>query len=88
MHEKYAYKFDAAALIDVIGGAPATTKILQDTGAAVTLKAVQKMRERGVMQGDALASIMMASALSGTPINPYDYILERENNGNTTTVGS
>lgn len=83
MHEKYVYKFDAAALIDDIGGAPATTRVLKASGADVTLKAVQKMRERNVIQGDALASLMVASLKSGTPINPYNYILERQDDGET-----
>jgi hypothetical protein len=81
VHEKYTYKFDAAALIDDIGGAPATTKVLKEFGADVTLKAVQKMRERNVIQGDALASLMVASLKAGVPINPYNYILERQNDG-------
>lgn len=78
VHEKYAYKFDAAALIDDFGGAPSTTRIMNETGAGVTLKAVQKMRERGVMQGDALAVLLIASVKMRAPINPYNYILERE----------
>lgn len=51
---------------------------MNHNGAMVTLKAVQKMHERGVMQSDAIAALMMASIRLRAPINPYDYILERE----------
>lgn len=78
MHEKYSYKFDAYRLIEDFGGAPATTRIINGTGGNITLKAVQKMRERGVMQGDAMASLMVASIHLRAPINPYEYLLKRE----------
>lgn len=79
MHDKYRYKFNASALIDHFGGATMTTKILNDMGAEIKVKAVQKMRERNVMQGDAIATLMMAAMTAGQPINPYAYILERDN---------
>ncbi len=77
MHNKYRYKFNASSLIDHFGGAPATAQILNDMGTDIQMKAVQKMRERNIMQGDALATLMMASMKAGQPINPYAYILER-----------
>lgn len=78
MHEKYCYRFDAIGLIEAFGGAPAVARIMREMGADLRPKAIQKMRERGTIQSDAVATLLIASLKMGKPINPYEFILERE----------
>lgn len=77
MHEKYRYKFDAVSIIEDLGGAPETARILSEAGAEVHMKAVQKMRERGMMQSDVIATLLVGASRKGIPFDPYKYILER-----------
>lgn len=77
MHDKYRFKFNPESLIDLFGGASRTTEVLNEMGANLGKKSVQKMRERGVMQGDAIATLMIAGLKIGKPINLYEHILER-----------
>lgn len=78
MHEKYKFKFDAAGIINDLGGAPETAKLLGEMGSDIKMKAVQKMRERNMMHSDVVATLLVGCARRGTKIDLYSYIKERE----------
>lgn len=77
MHDKYDIKFDAEKVFEYFGGVSGSVKALNAIGIPVTLKRLQKQKERGQIPAEVLASLMVASARMGKPINPYDYLIER-----------
>lgn len=75
MHEKYRYRFDVRGIIDALGGVRKTHEILVRSGAEVSMKTVQKWRERGNLPADALSSIM---AIRVATLDVREYIIREE----------
>lgn len=77
LHERYKFKFDARRIIENFGGAPRVAKMMRGMGADISLKGVQKMRERDYIQSDALATLMAASIESGEKFDLDEFLCLR-----------
>lgn len=60
MSDKYAATFDAAKLVDALGGVGPAHDALTMTGCDIQLKSIQRWLQRGSMPKEAVASIAMA----------------------------
>lgn len=78
MHHKYRVQFDTKAIIEHLGGASSALEVLRAGGADISLKGVQKMRERDYISSDALATIMHVTYAYGSALDPGDFIKARE----------
>lgn len=81
MHSQYSHKIEAKKLIDFLGGAKATKEILEDMGSDITIKAIQKMRERDIMPSDVLASIYVSMISNGFAVDLSRFIAKRNDYG-------
>lgn len=78
MHSKYRVKF-SPDIFDHFGGVNGVVAALKTIGVQVPPKTIRKQRERGNVPADMVASLMLASLKIKSPLNPYDYLLERTN---------
>jgi cytochrome b involved in lipid metabolism len=85
LHNKYRYKFDAKEIINHFGGASNMLDVLNDVGADISLKAVQKMSERDLLQSDVVACLIMAA---GKKFDVRKFIVERNDYGGTAILPS
>lgn len=76
-HEIYNVKFDPAKIIDHFGGVAGAVAALKVIGMSAKHKTLQKQRERGNMNSDMIASLVLASVKLGQPLNLYECLLER-----------
>lgn len=80
MHTQYRIIFDPSKIIDHFGGIAGAVAALALVKMTVKPKTLQKQRERGNMPSDMVASLVLASAKIGNPINLFQCLLEREDN--------
>ena len=84
MHDKYDIKFDPDGLLDHFGGVkPAVdaliaARIVPASDRTRVVKRVQKQKERGYITSEVIASLMVAAARLGSPLDMYDFLIERE----------
>jgi len=60
MSEKYVFTFDAARLVDALGGVYPSHEALSNIGCDIQLKTIYRWLQRGSIPKEAIASIAMA----------------------------
>jgi hypothetical protein len=77
VHSSYRVKFDVPKIIEHFGGVSGSVQALKLVGIDMKPKTIQKQRERGNAPAELVASLMLASARAGNPMDPYQFLLEK-----------
>lgn len=70
-----AQKFDVARLINRFGGRTRLYERLRERGHDISIKAIEKWRERGRISQDWLAELIVMAAEEGNPLDLQAYLV-------------